>query len=74
MKITAQEKAKTEIIQEWINIMRTTSEIVVLFWEDNQPVGMLHQNGQTNFYRVSRASKEHVTELLGANITEKKDE
>lgn len=52
--------------------MKTTSEIVVLFWEDNRPVGMLHQNGQTEFFRVSHANKDFVAGLLGANTLEDK--
>lgn len=50
--------------------MNVRQEIVILFYEDNQPVGMLVQNGQTNFYRVSKANKEYVSQLLEADKVE----
>ncbi len=47
--------------------MKATQEITTIFWEDNRPVGMLHQNGTTEFFKVSKASKDFVSELLGVN-------
>ncbi len=47
--------------------MRVRSEIVHLFYDGDTPVGMLLMNGESHFFRVSRASKEHVSELLGSD-------
>lgn len=44
--------------------MKTKQEIVILFCEDNQPVGMLLQNGEAHFFKVSKANKEFVSNLL----------
>ena len=47
--------------------IKTTSEVVIIFWQDNQPVGMLMQNGQSHFYKITRALKDFVASLLGVN-------
>ncbi len=52
--------------------MRATSEIVTIFWEDQTPVGILHINGQTNFWRISKANKELINELVGVSQEDKK--
>lgn len=52
--------------------MITKQEIVILFYESSQVVGMLVQNGDTTFYRVSKANKEHVAHLLQADTVEEK--
>ena len=43
---------------------KVTSEIVELFYEDGAPIGMLILNGSTNFYRVDKAKKDYVREVL----------
>lgn len=44
--------------------MKTTNEIVTVFWRDGQMVGMLHQNGALKLFTLKPASKADVAELL----------
>lgn len=57
--------------------MKVINEIVVLFVEDDgKPIGMLHQNGHAEFYKVSKANKDYINELLGCEVqdlTKKKE-
>jgi len=49
----------------WLKSMITKSnEVVVMFFEDGEPIGVLHENGKREFYRVTRASKQDVQSLL----------
>lgn len=48
-------------------MIKATTELMVVFWEDGEPVGLLHQNGKREFYRVTNASKDHVIHLLNAD-------
>lgn len=43
---------------------KTKAEVVVLFYEGEEPVGLLLENGKREIYRMHRASKEYVAELL----------
>lgn len=52
--------------------MKATNEIVTIFWEDSRPVGILVLNGHAEFFRVSKANKEYISELLQANKVDEK--
>lgn len=43
---------------------KITNELVNIFWEDGQKVGMLYQNGQIEMYTLKPASKQDVANLL----------
>jgi hypothetical protein len=47
--------------------MKVTNELVQIFWEGHEAVGVLHMNGSTKFYRISPAQKEFVENLLGVD-------
>jgi hypothetical protein len=48
---------------------RASVETVIVFWdEDSQPVGMLHENGKRELYKVKPALKQDVMDMLGAEI------
>lgn len=54
-------------------MIKATSEIVVMFWDEGgEPVGLLHQNGKREFYRVSYASKDNVLQMLNVDLKEEK--
>ncbi len=44
--------------------MKTTSELVTIFWRDGEKVGLLYQNGHVEMYTLKVASKADVAELL----------
>ncbi len=50
---------------------KTKQEIVVVFFEDDQPVAIMRQNGHTEFFHLRHMNKDAVVELLGANETPK---
>jgi hypothetical protein len=52
--------------------MKPTNELVTLFWQDGRPVGLLLLNGHAEFFRISKANKEYISELLGANKVDDK--
>lgn len=45
-------------------MIKKTHEIVITFREGDEIIGMLVQNGKTEFYRTSHANKEYVAQLL----------
>jgi len=50
--------------------MKVISEIVHIFYEDNRPVGFLLLNGHAEFFKITKANKEFISELLGSNKVE----
>lgn len=42
-----------------------THELVIMFWKDGQPAGILFENGKREIYKITRARKEDVSHLLG---------
>lgn len=44
--------------------MTKTNELVTIFHQDGEKVGMLYQNGSIEMYRLVKASKTDVAELL----------
>ena len=50
--------------------MKATQEICIIFWEDKVPVGLMLQNGETHFFKVSKARKDYVAYLVGADVAE----
>lgn len=53
-------------------MVKTTNEIVVMFWEDGEQIGYLHQNGHPKFFKSGFASKETVSHFLNADLKEEK--
>lgn len=47
---------------------KVTSELVNIFWEDGKMVGLLHQNGRIEVYRLKEASKQDVADLLETEV------
>lgn len=45
-------------------MIKKTHEIVITFREDDRIIGILVQNGKTEFYRTTHANKDHVAQLL----------
>ena len=43
--------------------MRASEEVVVCYWEGSDLVGVLYQNGHSQFYRTTRILKNQVAEL-----------
>ena len=43
---------------------KATAELVIMFWEDGEPQGILYENGKREFYKIKRATKEDVSNLL----------
>ena len=44
------------------------SELVTVFYEDGQKVGMLYQNGTIELYRLVKATKQDTAQLLEIDI------
>lgn len=47
---------------------KVTSELVNIFWEDGQKVGLLYQNGALEMYKLKKANKQDVADLLETEI------
>lgn len=43
---------------------KVTNELVQIFWEDDEMVAMLHQNGEIKLYRLKKGTKQDVQDLL----------
>jgi hypothetical protein len=43
---------------------KVTNELVQIFWEDGEKIGMLHQNGQIELYTLKKATKQDTLEFL----------
>lgn len=55
-------------------MIKKTHEIVITFREGDSIIGMLVQNGKTEFYRTSHANGEFVANLLEVDeVEDKKD-
>lgn len=49
---------------------KVTNELVQIFWEDGEMVGLLYQNGEVKLYTLKRATKADVAELLESSGSE----
>lgn len=51
-------------------MIKVTSELVSIFWQDGQKVGMLYQNGVLEMYSLRKATKADVATLLQVDVKE----
>ena len=49
-------------------MIHKTSELVTIFHDDGQKVGMLYQNGEVELYTLKKASKQDVVDLLEVEV------
>lgn len=49
-------------------MIKVTSELINIFWEDGQKVGMLYQNGIIEIYTIKPANKADVARLLETEV------
>lgn len=55
-----------------MNERHTSKELVTIFWEGKEKVGMLHQNGEIEIFKLRRALKTEVDEMLEVKMPEDK--
>lgn len=48
--------------------MKVQSEVVLVFSEGGEKHAILFQNGVTEFFRIKKATRDDVAQLLGADI------
>lgn len=46
----------------------TSKEMVTIFWEGKEMIGMLHQNGEIKMFILRKALKTEVDELLDVKM------
>lgn len=49
-------------------MINKTSELVTIFHQDGEKIGLLYQNGQVEMYTLKKASKQDVQDLLEVQI------